>query len=151
MIVVMMGDEDCADIAKVDARARQASRHSITGIDDIIGSVDGEKIRRLCPARSSRNATFAVLPPAVPREEREQFDFVIFDGSPLRDYSESCFLAEKMDGVILVVEAERTKAEVLRKIRKDGHRDGFDAPDGSGVISPAMSRQVSAAHPAGAS
>jgi protein-tyrosine kinase len=50
---------------------------------------------------------------------REQFDFVIFDGSPLRDYSDSCFLAEKMDGVILVVEAERTKAEVLRKIRKD--------------------------------
>ena len=50
---------------------------------------------------------------------REQFDFVIFDGSPLRDYSESCFLAEKMDGVILVVEAERTKADVVRKIRKD--------------------------------
>ena len=50
---------------------------------------------------------------------REQFDFVIFDGSPLRDYSESCFLAGKMDGVILVVEAERTKIEVARKIRKD--------------------------------
>src|SRR5262249_48622884 len=38
---------------------------------------------------------------------REQFDFIIFDGSPLRDYSESSFLAGKMDGVILVVEAER--------------------------------------------
>src|SRR5258707_13251942 len=50
---------------------------------------------------------------------REQFDFVIFDGSPLRDYSDSCFLAEKMDGGILVVEAERTKADVVRKIRKD--------------------------------
>jgi protein-tyrosine kinase len=50
---------------------------------------------------------------------REQFDFVIFDGSPLRDYSESSFLAEKMDGVILVVEAERTKTEVVQKIRKE--------------------------------
>src|SRR5262249_31928455 len=50
---------------------------------------------------------------------REKFDFVIFDGSPLRDYSESSFLAGKMDGVILVVEAERTKIEVARKIRKD--------------------------------
>jgi capsular exopolysaccharide synthesis family protein len=50
---------------------------------------------------------------------REQFDFIIFDGSPLRDYSESSFLAGKMDGVILVVEAERTKIDVARKIRKD--------------------------------
>src|SRR5262249_37824723 len=50
---------------------------------------------------------------------REQFDFIIFDGSPLRDYSESSFLAAKMDGVILVMEAERTKIEVARKIRKD--------------------------------
>jgi Mrp family chromosome partitioning ATPase len=57
---------------------------------------------------------------------REQFDFVIFDGSPLRDYSESCFLAEKMDGVILVVEAERTKTEVLRKIRKDLESTGVN-------------------------
>jgi len=50
---------------------------------------------------------------------REKFDFIIFDGSPLRDYSESSFLAGKMDGVILVVEAERTKIDVARKIRKD--------------------------------
>ena len=50
---------------------------------------------------------------------REKFDFIIFDGSPLRDYSESSFLAGKMDGVILVVEAERTKIEVVKKIRKD--------------------------------
>jgi Mrp family chromosome partitioning ATPase len=57
---------------------------------------------------------------------REQFDFVIFDGSPLRDYSESCFLAEKMDGVILVVEAERTKVEALRKIRKDLEATGVN-------------------------
>jgi protein-tyrosine kinase len=57
---------------------------------------------------------------------REQFDFVIFDGSPLRDYSESCFLAEKMDGVILVVEAERTKVEVVRKIRKDLESTGVN-------------------------
>jgi protein-tyrosine kinase len=57
---------------------------------------------------------------------REQFDFIIFDGSPLRDYSESSFLAEKMDGVILVVEAERTKTEVVRKIRKDLESTGVN-------------------------
>src|SRR5262249_17790830 len=57
---------------------------------------------------------------------REKFDFVIFDGSPLRDYSESSFLAGKMDGVILVVEAERTKAEIVRKIRKDLESTGVN-------------------------
>lgn len=57
---------------------------------------------------------------------REKFDFVIFDGSPLRDYSESCFLAEKVDGVILVVEAERTKAEVVQKIRKELESTGVN-------------------------
>lgn len=59
-------------------------------------------------------------------ELRQRFDLVIFDGSPLRDYSESSFLAEKMDGVILVVEAERTRAEVLRKIRKDLESTGVN-------------------------
>ena len=57
---------------------------------------------------------------------REKFDFVIFDGSPLRDYSESCFLAEKVDGVILVVEAERTKSEVVQKIRKELESTGVN-------------------------
>ena len=57
---------------------------------------------------------------------REKFDFVIFDGSPLRDYSESSFLAGKMDGVILVVEAERTKIDIARKIRKDLESTGVN-------------------------
>jgi protein-tyrosine kinase len=50
---------------------------------------------------------------------RERFDFIIFDGSPLDAYSESSFLASKVDGVILVVEAERTKIEVARRIKKE--------------------------------
>jgi len=57
---------------------------------------------------------------------REKFDFVIFDGSPLRDYSESSFLAGKMDGVILVVEAERTKIDIARKILKDLESTGVN-------------------------
>jgi capsular exopolysaccharide synthesis family protein len=49
---------------------------------------------------------------------RERFDFIIFDSSPLDAYAESSFLASKVDGVILVVEAERTKIEVARRIKK---------------------------------
>ena len=50
---------------------------------------------------------------------RDRFDFVILDASPLHAYSESRFLASKVDGVILVVEAERTKTEVVRSIKKE--------------------------------
>ncbi len=50
---------------------------------------------------------------------RERFDFVIFDASPLDAYSESFFLASKVDGVVLVVEVERTKKEMVRRIKKE--------------------------------
>ena len=56
---------------------------------------------------------------------RQHFDFIIFDASPLRNYSESSFLAPKVDGVILVVEAERTKSEVLRRIAKELESDSI--------------------------
>jgi capsular exopolysaccharide synthesis family protein len=50
---------------------------------------------------------------------RERFDFIIIDGAPLDGYSESFFLASKVDGVILVVESERTKKQVVKKIKKE--------------------------------
>jgi protein-tyrosine kinase len=50
---------------------------------------------------------------------KERFDFIIFDGAPLESYSESFFLASKVDGVILVVESERTKKQVIKKIKKE--------------------------------
>jgi protein-tyrosine kinase len=50
---------------------------------------------------------------------KERFDFIIFDGAPLDAYSESFFLASKVDGVILVVESERTKKQVVKKIKKE--------------------------------
>jgi capsular exopolysaccharide synthesis family protein len=50
---------------------------------------------------------------------KERFDFIIFDGAPLDAYSESFFLASKVDGVILVVESGRTKKQVVKKIKKE--------------------------------
>ena len=50
---------------------------------------------------------------------REKFDFIILDGAPLDGYSESFFLASKVDGVVLVVESERTQKRTVRKIKKE--------------------------------
>jgi capsular exopolysaccharide synthesis family protein len=50
---------------------------------------------------------------------RERFDFIILDGAPLDGYSESFFLASKVDGVVLVAESEKTKKQTIRKIKKE--------------------------------
>jgi non-specific protein-tyrosine kinase len=39
---------------------------------------------------------------------RAQFDFIVIDGAPVNRYADSSVLATKVDGVILVVEADRT-------------------------------------------
>ena len=44
MIVVMMSDEDCTDLADVDTGFRETARYSVSGIDDIECAIDDEKI-----------------------------------------------------------------------------------------------------------
>jgi capsular exopolysaccharide synthesis family protein len=39
---------------------------------------------------------------------RPQFDFIVIDGPPVNSYADTSVLATKVDGVILVVEADRT-------------------------------------------
>jgi len=53
------------------------------------------------------------------KDLRERFDYIILDAAPLNGYSESFFLASKVDGVVLVVEAERTQKRTLKKIKKE--------------------------------
>jgi capsular exopolysaccharide synthesis family protein len=55
-----------------------------------------------------------------------QFDFVIIDGPPVNSYADASVIATKVDGVILVVEADRTpvaEAEAAkRQLEKVGGR-----------------------------
>jgi protein-tyrosine kinase len=44
---------------------------------------------------------------------KARFDFVVFDGGSVFDSSEVCLAARYFDGVVFVVECERTKWEVL--------------------------------------
>ena len=39
---------------------------------------------------------------------RPQFDFIVIDAPPVNRYADACMLAPRVDGVILVVEADRT-------------------------------------------
>ena len=49
---------------------------------------------------------------------KEQADWVLFDAPPVNAYNDSTSLAEKTDGVVLVVEAEKTRWEVAQKARR---------------------------------
>ena len=51
-------------------------------------------------------------------ELRTRFDFVIFDGAPVLEVPDSCALAPRMDGVILVVQAEQTAVDDARRAQR---------------------------------
>ena len=57
---------------------------------------------------------------------RAQFDFVVIDGPPVNNYADASVLGTKVDGVILVIEADRTpiaEAETAkRQLTKVGAR-----------------------------
>src|SRR6266568_720116 len=56
VIVVMVGDENRADLPRVDAGLRETTRDAIAGIDDIRHSVDHQQIGRLRAMGSRRRA-----------------------------------------------------------------------------------------------
>jgi Mrp family chromosome partitioning ATPase len=57
---------------------------------------------------------------------RAQFDFIVIDGPPVNRYADASVIATKVDGVILVVEADNTpvvEAEAAkRQLDKVGAR-----------------------------
>ncbi|MGH7824516.1 MAG: CpsD/CapB family tyrosine-protein kinase [Candidatus Binatia bacterium] len=55
---------------------------------------------------------------------RERYDYVILDGAPIKDYSDSCFLGSKVDGTIIVVEAGKTRKETARGTKRQLERYG---------------------------
>ena len=53
------------------------------------------------------------------QEMCEQFDYVILDGPPLPRFSEIRVICAKVDGVVLVVKAGKTKREVALRAKKE--------------------------------
>ena len=49
---------------------------------------------------------------------KERADWVLFDSPPITHHMDSVVLAPKVDGVVMVVEAERTRWEVAENARK---------------------------------
>lgn len=49
---------------------------------------------------------------------KEEFNYLIFDSAPITTYPDSLVLASRMDGIILVVQADKTRWEVAQKVKE---------------------------------
>jgi capsular exopolysaccharide synthesis family protein len=61
---------------------------------------------------------------AVMDKLHAMFEFIIFDSSPLIRFSETTMLASRLDGLILILEAESTRREVAQVARSNLERTG---------------------------
>ena len=55
---------------------------------------------------------------------RARFDWVVLDGPPITVYSDAAILATLVDGVVLVVEAEKTRWEVVSQAKRTLEESG---------------------------
>jgi capsular exopolysaccharide synthesis family protein len=54
----------------------------------------------------------------------QRYDYVILDGAPVRDYSDSCFLSSRVDGTVIVVEADKTRLATVRGTKRQLEHHG---------------------------
>ena len=81
----------------------------------------GSSLPVVTAGRPAGSATSILgLPPlkAAIEQFRARFDWVIIDGPPITVYSDAAILAPLADGVVLVVEAERTRWEVVTQAKR---------------------------------
>lgn len=50
---------------------------------------------------------------------RTEFDYIILDGPPLPSFTESKVICNKVDGVVMVIEAGKTRKQVALRAKKD--------------------------------
>jgi len=55
---------------------------------------------------------------------REKFDYVILDAPPVNSYAESIVIATKVDGVILVLESDKTRQQVAIRAKQEMEKAG---------------------------
>ena len=49
---------------------------------------------------------------------KDQADWVLFDCAPINSYNDSCTLSTKVDGVIMVIQAENTRWQVAQRAKE---------------------------------
>jgi len=121
----------------VDGNTRNPCLHKIFDLDNTVGfsQLITEKIEISETVRNSAIANLFLIPSGKiiyhPSQvfdhvrfknfldsAKEQYDFVIFDSSPIGKYYDSIVLASQVNGVILVVQAGRTSWYNIKRAKK---------------------------------
>jgi capsular exopolysaccharide synthesis family protein len=138
-----LANDPSKNILLVDANLRSPLLHNYFGIErdrglaDLIqGDIDIEQAVRKTPTERLYFIPAGRTPgnPVILFESAEfltvmeklhaMFEFIIFDSSPLIRFSETAMLASRLDGLIMILEAESTRREVAQVARSTLERTG---------------------------
>jgi capsular exopolysaccharide synthesis family protein len=120
----------------VDTNLRNPTLHKLMNVENIDGiaeiiekrkplietikKTDTENMQIITHGKQSERtitgfSTNAIKP--IIDELKSHADWVLFDSPPIHTYSDAAILANEVDGVIMVVQAEKTKWEVAQSAR----------------------------------
>jgi capsular exopolysaccharide synthesis family protein len=153
-VAALLAREGLAKVVLVDANLRTPSQHEAFGLERIDGLTE-VVTRGLAIDRAVRNGTgnqppvmTAGRPTSHPagilaapelratiERLRSKYDWVVIDGPPATVYSDAGMIAPLTDGVVLVIEAERTRWEVADRAR------GVIEDSGGRVVGAVLSRR----------
>lgn len=136
-LALLLARDGLARPVLVDANLRTPSQHRAFGVERSGGLTElvtqglaldravrngaSSAVPLLTCGRPAGNATAVLGAPALRAAVealRAKYDWVVVDGPPVTVYSDAGILAGWMDGVVLVVEAERTRAEVVTQAKR---------------------------------
>jgi|GEM_PF-384841 len=126
-----------AKVLLVDANFRAPKLHSLFGLprSEGLGEVLREKVGWRDVVRACKIPNLSIITAGEPainplyllrsatlertiQEFREQFDYVLFDTCAIYLYADPILLGAYLDGLILVVQAGKTRLETIRKTRE---------------------------------
>jgi capsular exopolysaccharide synthesis family protein len=96
-------------------------------LDEIVRPTQFDNLAVITSGRPLPSPSYLFDAPSVGKTLKalqERYDLIIIDGAPVRDYADSCFLSSMVDGTILVVEAEKTRADTAQGSKRQLERSG---------------------------
>jgi capsular exopolysaccharide synthesis family protein len=137
ILATLLAKTGTGEVALVDANLRTPSLHSVFSLDetkrgltDLITNgfrpkdlVQPTAIPNLfvVPAGRPLPSPSSIYQEPIARllsDLKTSFRYVMFDTSPVTDYSDASFLAPKVDGVVLVIRAESTRIDTAMKTKR---------------------------------
>jgi len=123
-------------ILLVDANVRNPQLHNLLGVEPVAGLCEWDGKNRpdyhvlpglsnvsLLPAGQAGNgpgfwAGHTRNLKALAQRTREEFDFILWDSAPVTSYPDAKTLASEVDGVLVVVESDKTRMDHLDYLRE---------------------------------